>query len=102
MEPILTLEQAEAAEKAARAKFEATTTAFYLGDDPVTMAEARIIFEKYHPGDDWKRPVSAMVPYDDAEKFQMAVAFYHGSAPRIATNNTPVGMALVTDGGYEG
>ncbi len=102
MTPIRTIEEAQAAEKCARERFEATTTAFMLGDDKVTMAEARKVFEKYHhtPGTDWKRPVNVLVPYEDAEKFALAVEFYQGCKTRVRAGDQPVGFLRVQSPGY--
>lgn len=100
MNPIKTLEESIAAEKAAREQFEKTAVAFTCGDQPVTMAEARAIFEKYHPGPDWKRPVDAQVAHDDAELFANACEFYQGGRARVTINNQPVGFVRVTTQGY--
>lgn len=60
------------------------------------MAEARRVFEKYHAGDDWKRPVNAVVPYADLVVFMQAVRFYHASEPHAVTAR----KSSVTDPGY--
>ena len=100
MTPIMTIEDAQAAEKAARDRFERDTVAFECGDRSVTMAEARRVFEKYHPGPDWKRPVDAQVSCDDAEVFANACEFYQGSRARVTRNDQPVGVVRVTTNGY--
>jgi len=101
MNPIMTIEEAQAAERAARERFEQNTVAFEIDGQPVTMAEARQVFEKYHPGDDWKRPVDSFVAYDDVEKFMLAIQFYQGCSPRARVNSTnPVGFVRVVSPGY--
>lgn len=100
MDSIKTVEQANAAGAAARAKFEQITVAFYIGGDPVTMAEARIVFEKYHPGPDWKYPVEAWVELADVEKFVRAVEFYQGCPCRVFGNVVKIGVVRVTSSGY--
>lgn len=84
------LEKMIAESLAERAEFEGRTVAFLCDGYPVTMAEARAVFEKYHPGDDWKRPVDAKgVPYVDLFKFMQAVRFYHGCAAHDVRASVP-------------
>ena len=100
MNPIKTLEESIAAEEAARKRFEETTVAFESDGVPVTMAEARKIFEKYHPGPDWKRSVDVLVEFKDSDKFARACEFYQGGRARVTANNQPVGFVRVTTVGY--
>lgn len=84
--------------EADRKKFEAETTAFVSYGEPVTIARAREVFEKYHPAPHWKDPVNARgVPYADLDVFLNAILFYHGGAkPRVK----PEKGNGVTDCGY--
>ena len=97
---IVTVEESLAAEKAARDRFEQTTVAFVSDGEEVTMAEARKIFERYHPGTDWKRPVDSLVLFKDSDKFARAVEFYQGGRACVTANNQPVGFVRVTSLGY--
>jgi hypothetical protein len=92
-----TYEENVAAESAARAEFEARTVAFVVEDRAYTMADARVLFDRYHPGD-WKSPVDARnVPYAVIFALAEAIVFYHGGTyPKIVPEPSGSGV----DRGY--
>jgi hypothetical protein len=100
----MTLQEMRAAEEKLRQEFEARTVAFLAEGRPVTMAEARAVFERYHhtPGTDWKRPVDARrVPRGDLVVFMQAVRFYHGCAAfAVCASQTFADHFRVTGPGY--
>lgn len=101
-----TIEAMRAKEDADRKEYEARTVGMKDEDGTTyTIASLRVAFDKFHPGDDWKRPVYAEVPAhaEDAVTFCRAVEFFQGDRPRVrASAKGEFGTLVVTSRGYQG